>query len=103
MIANVIKKPRAWYHTALQVRRPTGARSVQDRRLARKICSIFERELNPEIRSSLAFYVRNNAVSIFGSVCSPADRGFIADLIKRIPGVRDVRDHTSLVDYEDVY
>lgn len=103
MIANVLRKPRAWYYTALQARRSTDSRSLADRRLAKNICSIFEQQLSPEIRSSLAFYIRDSDVSIFGSVCSPSDRTFISGLIKRIPGVREVRDHTALVDLNEVY
>jgi hypothetical protein len=103
MIANVLRKPLAWYHTALQVRRPTTAKSIRDRRLAKRICALFEGESRPEIHSSLAFYVRNRTVSVFGSVCSPDDRAFVADLVRRIPDVREVRDHTVLVDYEDIY
>lgn len=67
-----------------------------DRNLARHLREHLVRELPESGRKRLRFYVRDGAVTIYGSVDGHDDRQFVNQLVRRTAGVVTVYDHLTI-------
>jgi osmotically-inducible protein OsmY len=75
---------------------PAGRFNVRkdDRRLARRIAEVFERELSKTELQGIRFFVRSGVVEIRGLVGSEADRKLLESIVSEIHGVDEVRNRT---------
>ncbi|MBO6576109.1 MAG: BON domain-containing protein [Rhodothermales bacterium] len=71
--------------------------SDRDRRIARRLQDLFERDLALSEIGSLQFFVHKSSVVLKGEITSSEDRGIVMELIQSVPEVRRVVDHLSEV------
>jgi len=76
--------------------RRAGEAIPSDRQLARQLGERLAGELPAPGRNRLRFYVRDGAVTIYGSVFGLDDRQYINQLVRRTPGVVTVHDHVTI-------
>ncbi len=67
--------------------------SDKDRRIARRLQDLFERELALSEIGSLQFFVHKGSVVLKGSIQQPADRAAVLEIIESVPEVKRVVDH----------
>lgn len=76
---------------------PLGRRTLSDRALAHRLFQTFENDLENADVQGLHFYVQNGVVTLYGTVRHDLDRELLTDLVRDIPGVRQVRPHLQTV------
>ncbi|MEM1270360.1 MAG: BON domain-containing protein [Bacteroidota bacterium] len=99
----LIHKTRRWLPQLRESLRRKDAQTKRDRQLTLKIANALEMALKPNEAESLSFYVREGSVTVFGTTCQPANRAFVLELVRRVPGVREVNDYIRTVAYEEVF
>lgn len=67
--------------------------SDKDRRIARRLQDLFERELALSEIGSLQFFVHKGSVVLKGNIPLPADRAAVLEIIESVPEVKRVVDH----------
>ncbi len=99
----VLRQPLQWWFTLSEVLRVKDARSLADKKLARRIADVLEGQLSDQDSHSLSFYVRESSVTVFGNVRDRKEMDFVLELVNRIPGVNFCKSHLKIVREEDIF
>ncbi len=70
----------------------------EDRAVARRLYSTFERELEMADIHGLQLYVRGGTVTIYGTIKNSLDVDLIVALIRQVPGVKGVKTNLQVID-----
>ena len=93
MASNMFHLPKRVLRLLPDRRKVVDPASDKDRRIARRLQDLFERELALSEIASLQFFVHKGSVVLKGSIHLPADRAAILEIIESVPEVKRVVDH----------
>jgi len=98
-----LKQQLRWWTTVTEVFRIKDARSLADKKLAKKIAEVLEETLVDQGSHSLSFYVRESSVTVFGNVKNAQEKAFVLELVGRIPGIEACNSHLRIVESEEIF
>lgn len=68
----------------------------RDQVVARRLQNTFERDLELASVQGLNFFVQDGVVTLYGTIRHELDRELISNVVRSVPGVREVVEHVSL-------
>lgn len=68
----------------------------RDQVVARRLQDTFERDLEVASINGLNFFVQDGVVTLYGTIRHDLDRTLIVNVVRGVPGVREVVEHIQL-------
>ncbi len=73
-------------------------RTLKDKVLVHRLYRTFESDLELASVRGIHFYVKDNVVTLYGTIRHELDRTLLVSLIEQIDGVEEVVEHLQIVD-----